>query len=289
MTVGTLIEEKTAELFGDIHQLPEEVYVEAVRSKVLTSVNLGVAEDFLEGKTCLDAGTGGLGRALPGLCTLGTQRIAAVDLSPDNIASARKRNADIRRKVTYSVTSISNLPFRHHAFDFIHCSGVLVCIDDANRTLRELCRSLKPGGHLYVGLYGKGGLLYTAAGVARWAARCVPYELARGVLTKLVSGSAASNILDYLYAPIQHHYTEKEAEDFLRQAGLEQVRRLPQPPAYTRSIWHSLLKPSTYDPNSTLGKLVVGSGWIILMAQKPQLLGTDMPTAEPTLNGTNPL
>lgn len=121
MTVETLIEEKTAELFGDIHQLPEEVYVEAVRSKVLTSVNLGVAEDFL------------------------------------------------------------------------------------------------------------------------------------------------------------------------RQADLEQVRRFPQPPAYTRSIWHSLLKPSTYDPNSTLGKLVVGSGWIILVAQKPQLLGTDVPTAEPTLNGTNPL
>lgn len=267
--LATLIEEETAELFGEIHQLAEEDYVEAVRSRVVTPGNLGVRADFLEGKTCLDAGTGGLGRALPGLCDLGARNITAVDLSSDNIANARRRNTALSRGVTYAVTSISELPFRRQTFDFIHCSGVLVCIDDADKALRELYQSLKPGGHLYVGLYGKGGLLYTVAGVARWVARAVPYRLTRWSLTHLLSGSAASNILDYLYTPVQHRYSEDEAMGFLRQAGFEQTQRLPQPPAYTRSIWHSVLKPSTYDPTTTLGKLFVGSGWIILMARKP--------------------
>ena len=54
-------EQQTARLFGDIHRLPDDAYMDAQRRTVVTAENLGVSDDFLSGKCALDAGTGGQG------------------------------------------------------------------------------------------------------------------------------------------------------------------------------------------------------------------------------------
>lgn len=264
----TATEQKTAELFGSIHAIAEREHVDASR-EVLNARHMGVDPDFLVGKRALDAGTGGRGRALLGLYNLGCRDITAADLSEANVQNAQIENASIAHAITYERQNIMELGYDDESFDFIHCSGVLVCVDDPHKGLAEFYRCLKPGGSLYVALYGKGGLLYGVANIARLAARLIPYSLSFHTTRLLFPGWVASNLLDYLYAPNQFHFTEAEASEFIASGGFSEVRRLRQPEKMTNSAWDTYLKPSYYDPNTFIGRLMAGSGWVVMMAGKP--------------------
>ena len=85
-------EQRTASLYGEIHIIGEQDYFESASNNVLTAENLEVPKDFLNGKRCLDAGTGGKGVALRGLFRLGSRDITAIDLSEDNIRNAQRTN-----------------------------------------------------------------------------------------------------------------------------------------------------------------------------------------------------
>jgi 2-polyprenyl-3-methyl-5-hydroxy-6-metoxy-1,4-benzoquinol methylase len=262
-------ERRTEELFGDIHSLPDGDYVQTSRDRVLTAAHLDVPENFLNGKSALDAGTGGRGRALAGLYRMGARDIVAIDLSETNIRNAQRDNSDLDSFVTYQTANLLDLPFEPERFDFIHCSGVAHHTADPDRAVAEMYRCLKPGGQLYISLYGRGGLLYTTATIGRRLGRLVPYSVAKSVGLWTLGGAVTSNLLDYVYVPYQFHYTEAMARQLLHSAGLTSARRLEQPAELGNGWWDQLLKPSTYDPKTTMGKLMVGSGWIVLVAEKP--------------------
>ena len=265
----TVQETRTDELFGDIHTLPDEAYVQTSRDRVLTAEHLGVSPDFLSGKSALDAGTGGRGRALQGLFRLGSRDIVALDLSETNIRNARRHNTGLGSSVTYRTGNLLDLPFEAERFDFIHCSGVAHHTADPAKAVSEMFRCLKPGGKLYLSLYGTGGLLYSCAAFGRWIGQRIPYSAARWVGLRTVGGAVTSNLLDYVYVPYQFHYTESTATELLQEAGYACIERLPQPARLGDGWWDRLLKPSTYDPNTVVGRMMVGSGWIVLMAGKP--------------------
>lgn len=176
-----LQERRTDELFGDIHTLPDDNYVQTSRDRVLTATHLGVPDDFLSGKLVLDAGTGGRGRALEGLYRMGSRDIVAIDLSETNIRNAQRDNPKLDPFVTYQAANLLDLPFDPNRFDFIHCSGVAHHTADPVKAVAEMYRCLKPSGQLYISLYGQGGLLYTAAAIGRGIGRLVPYSIAKFV------------------------------------------------------------------------------------------------------------
>jgi len=262
-------ESRTAELFGEIHAIVEHEHTSSASDKVLTPDHLEVSGDFLKGRRALDAGVGGMGRALRSIYKLGCRDITAIDISKENIRNAMRANRDISQFINYETKNVLSLDYEDSAFDFIHCSGVLVCVESPERGLRQFYRCLSPGGWLYVALYGSGGVLYGLANLARRLARFVPYEIAFRSFVRLFRGAVASYFLDYLYAPIQFHYSEEEARELVSRSGFSDVRRLKQPRPLSSTIWDKLIKPSTFDPRTRLGSWLAGSGWIILMAQKP--------------------
>jgi len=262
-------EQKTAELYGQIHALEEAEHADLAASKILTAEHLGVPENFLQGKRGLDAGVGGKGRALRGLFRLGCRDITAVDISEVNIKNAKSVNQDIAQYVKFETKSILELDYPDESFDFIHCFGVIHSTKCPQRAVTQLYRCLSRGGWVYVGLYGKGGILYGTAGFFRYVAGFIPYRVAFFLTNHLLSGAASLEILDYLYVPYQFHYTEDEARELLSHAGFINIRRLKQPPPVSKSIWDTVLKPNTYDPNTALGRIMVGSSYIILTGQKP--------------------
>jgi SAM-dependent methyltransferase len=83
------------------------------------------------------------------------KRLVGVDISHSSLAEATDRlklhgaHAELVR-VDYGSY---NLPFDDGEFDYIHCSGVLMCIEDPARLLREFHRLLKPGGELRLMVY----------------------------------------------------------------------------------------------------------------------------------------
>lgn len=83
------------------------------------------------------------------------RRLVGADISPSSLAEAQERlqlhgaAAELVR-LDYGTYS---LPFEDGCFDYIHCSGVLMCIEDPPRLLREFRRLLKPGGELRLMVY----------------------------------------------------------------------------------------------------------------------------------------
>ncbi len=83
------------------------------------------------------------------------KRLVGVDISPSSLDEAEQRlrlhNAPVELvRVEYGSYL---LPFEDASFDYIHCSGVLMCIEDPPRLLREFRRLLRPGGELRLMTY----------------------------------------------------------------------------------------------------------------------------------------
>jgi 2-polyprenyl-3-methyl-5-hydroxy-6-metoxy-1,4-benzoquinol methylase len=77
--------------------------------------------------------------------------VEAVDPS-EAILSAHKLTSDLPN-VRITQASVSNIPFDDESFDFIICLGVLHHIPDTQKALIDLCKKMKPNGHLLLYLY----------------------------------------------------------------------------------------------------------------------------------------
>ncbi len=261
-------EKKTALLYGRIHALTEEDDVKREADTFLTASHLGVSGDFLKGKRCLDAGCGGKGRALRGLFCLGSRDITAIDISEVNLENAKKENKDIADFVTFKFCNILELDLQEEYFDFIHCSGVVHHTQNPKKAVEELYRCLKPGGYLYIGVFGRGGILYDIGGFMRILAKLIPDKVVFAIAKIFFKGYAAREILDYLYVPFQFHYSENSAMELLKNVGLIEIRRLKQPEHKAKSFLFNFFKPCYYNPKTFIGRFMAGDGWIVLMGKK---------------------
>lgn len=264
------LEARTARLYGEIHALipPETI---AQYRGLLSPAHLEVAETFFAGARCLDAGCGGTGRALFSMVSQGAAGAVGVDLSLENARNARTQSAPMSHRIGLAVASVLDLPFPDGSFDFVHCNGVLHHTPDARAGFRELARVLRDGGALYVSVYGRGGLVAWLAGAGRGAARLIPRRwmhrfLERGLRLRRF---LVSNILDALYAPVQDRFTAAEVRRWFREAGLVEARRLRNPTWLFRGILERLLHASAWQPDSRLGRLFHGEGWIIMFGRRP--------------------
>jgi 2-polyprenyl-3-methyl-5-hydroxy-6-metoxy-1,4-benzoquinol methylase len=77
--------------------------------------------------------------------------VEAVDPS-EAVITASKLIGDLPN-VRITQASVSNIPFEDESFDFIICLGVLHHIPDTQQALIDLCKKLKPNGHILLYLY----------------------------------------------------------------------------------------------------------------------------------------
>lgn len=102
----------------------------------------GLGADAFDGKLVLDAGAGA-GDQSRWLLQQGA-RVVSVELSSAVEVVARK----LRENPLWVGLQgdIGNLPLGDAAFDVVYCEGVIQHTSDSARTVRELCRVLRPGG-----------------------------------------------------------------------------------------------------------------------------------------------
>jgi ubiquinone/menaquinone biosynthesis C-methylase UbiE len=83
------------------------------------------------------------------------KRLVGIDVSETSLAEAQRRLAlhEAEAELVRIEHGTYDLPFEERSFDYIHCSGVLMCIEDPPRLLREFYRLLKPGGELRLMVY----------------------------------------------------------------------------------------------------------------------------------------
>jgi ubiquinone/menaquinone biosynthesis C-methylase UbiE len=88
----------------------------------------------------------GTGRDLPYYPADAT--LAGIDLSPEMLAIARSRAADLDREVDLREGDAEHLPYADGSFDTVVCALALCSIPDPAAAIGEMRRVLVPGGRL---------------------------------------------------------------------------------------------------------------------------------------------
>jgi ubiquinone/menaquinone biosynthesis C-methylase UbiE len=221
------IEERTGNLFGDLwgayddrlFKQSVELFGERWRAN-------GEPADFFSNKRCLDAGCGG-GRFSFAMAQMGAESVVGVDVSAAGVADANRRRDELGlANVTFAQSSLLDLPSADGEFDFVCCSGVLHHTVSIEQGLAEIRRVLKPGGSVYLLLYGAGGLYWPLNYVLRPFAQYLGREeVERCIRAARLPSNKRRTILDDLFVPILETYTAERVDHLLTAAGFVRWRR----------------------------------------------------------------
>lgn len=210
--------------------------------------DVGLTDRELKNKTILDAGCGN-GTLTTLLGALGAQ-VVGIDLN-ERLGDADKHKAHLAgehaERIHFIQGNIFDPPFKENAFDLIYCSGVIHHTPDSRETFNRLAPLTKPGGRLYIWVYGKrsaGVSLFL--GLGRQLKRIMSldslltccrimaplYKVTTEILNALrISRFRRRSIreitLDLFdaWAPQYNHWhTEGEVESWFRENGFENLR-----------------------------------------------------------------
>lgn len=118
--------------------------------------DMALAPEQVRGKTLLDAGCGN-GMLTAALGTLGME-VIGMDLNDMLGAANQNKNraaGTFADHVHFVQGNLVAPPLKHNAFDLIYCSGVIHHTPNPRETFSRLVGLVKPGGRLYVWVYGK--------------------------------------------------------------------------------------------------------------------------------------
>ncbi len=223
------------------------------------SLDLGfLPEVWFKDKSCLDAGCGG-GRFVVALARLGAARVEGIDVSEEAVKAANARLAErgLSAEAKAQVASVLDIPFGDATFDYVISSGVIHHTPDPKRAFLELTRVLRPGGKLFLSVYGRGGLKWFANDVFRYTiCKVIPFTAMESLFALVgVPANKRYNILDNMYVPFCYRYTENEIRAWLKEAGYWNLRRV---------------KFERYDYSTIFSRIIHGEGWIQIYADKSE-------------------
>lgn len=249
-------EQTTSNLYGSLFTAySETLFEESIELFFTRHRQWGIDGGWFKGKKCLDAGCGG-GRYVVALSKLGADEVVGIDISAEAVAAANARLSV--RGINHArvlQASILDIPFPEHSFDYVVSSGVIHHTPDPKKGFLELDRVLKPGGKLFLSVYGTGGLVWFVNDVFRNSiCKIVPFKMMEKIWAVIgVPANKRYNYLDNLYVPYCYRYTEKEIRNWLEERGYENIRRV---------------KFERYDYEKIMSRIKYGEGWLQLYADK---------------------
>jgi len=266
----TTYEKTTGALYGSLFTAyDEQKFDESVALFETRHKRWGIDLEWFKGKSCLDAGCGG-GRYLVALARLGASQVTGIDISQPAVdaANARLQSRGLSNVALARLGSVLELPVADASFDYVVSSGVIHHTPNPKQGFDELTRVLKPGGKLFLSVYGRGGLFWMVNDIGRLIARVVPFAWMEAFWKALgIPANKRYNYMDNLYVPYCARFTEKEIREWLRQAGFENIQRV---------------KFERYDYEKLWSRFMYGQGWLQFYADKKPLLGSGI-TETPVL------
>jgi len=221
------VEQQTGKLYGGLwSQYDDDLFLKSLELFKQRWLANNEPEDFFQGKRCLDVGCGG-GRYSLAMAHMGAKAVVGVDVSESGLKDATMRGERIGyANVTFRQATALELPFPDGEFDFVCCAGVLHHTRSVERGFREIHRVLKPGGSLYLLLYGAGGVFWPLNYLLRPFATLVGQDdLDDAVEHAGYAANKRRSVLDDLFVPILETYTRERVDQLLQDAGFPQSRR----------------------------------------------------------------
>jgi ubiquinone/menaquinone biosynthesis C-methylase UbiE len=221
-------EQLTALVYGDTFALYDEPSFDEFIAPLYTRLQANrIDTGVFMGKRCLDAGCGG-GRGSILMAQCGAREVIGVDLSPVNVDTCRKRAAQKGFKnLLFVHHSLMELPFEAESFDIVWCNGVLHHATDPDQGLQEISRVLKIGGHLWLYLYGSGGIYWYMIDWIRRVLQGVNIQDCIGQLRLLeMPVRRIAEWIDDWFCPLLRRYTARDVMERLNELGYDRVSPL---------------------------------------------------------------
>jgi len=249
-------EKKTGGIYGELFSAYSEVQFDASVELFFRRHEMwGIDLEPFKGKECLDAGCGG-GRFSIALAKLGAKKVIGIDVSRKALEAAQQRALSRRLdNVEFVQGSVLALPFADRSFDYVISSGVIHHTPDPKGAFGELVRVLRPGGTLFLSVYGKYGLKWFTNDLFRYTlCKIIPFKAAERLFEFLgIPANQRYNILDNLYVDYIYRFTETTIRRWLTDDGFEHIRRV---------------KFERYDYATLRSRIIHGVGWIQMYADK---------------------
>jgi len=150
----------------------------------------------IQGRDVLDAGCGA-GDFTLALQSLGARHVTAFDFSAGRMHELARSNPS----GSYAQASLSELPYTAESFDLIWAWGVLHYVPDTRNALKEIARTLRPGGCAIIHTLRKGFWSSLELGsrnvLSRTPQRLQPLALNAGervipLMSRLMTGRSAA-------------------------------------------------------------------------------------------------
>jgi len=262
--IGKCNDEITQELYGRAWSVFDErafVSAAALLEKRFSVNDLGL--DFVKNADCLDFGCG-TGRYCYAMLKIGAKSVHGVDFSNENIQLAKERtqtllsNSSVRFQ-TGDITKVFEQVY--DAYDFVIAQGVIHHLKEPLRIMRNLYQILRPGGKLYLFVYGDTGLgiYWKVVDLVRYLLKPVSIEKAHYYLEVL--GASKNNIytiLDVGYVPVQWRLKRMILENMLLKCGFEIVKSMTRGEIYeTNERIHRFPQEKVFWGNEELRYLVM--------------------------------
>jgi 2-polyprenyl-3-methyl-5-hydroxy-6-metoxy-1,4-benzoquinol methylase len=218
-----------------------------------------------EGKSVLDVGCG-MGRNPYWMLTAGAERVTAVDVDPQSLASARRNLSSFTRANVVECSAYDLDPAQLGTFDRVTSIGVVHHLEDPAAALKAMWSCVAPGGDLVLWCYGKEGnrlLLPVIRGFQQLGSRLplpVTHAVAKAVtvamwpalhalpfrtdyyrnLRKLSFRNVESIVFDQMLPHIAHYWTRDEMTALVSPLGGDAIVELVQ-----GNSWHvRVMKPA---------------------------------------------
>lgn len=230
-------EQLTAIVYGNTFALYDEATFDQFLAPLQQRLKAnGIPLSAFAGKRCFDAGCGG-GRGSILMAQAGAAEVVGMDLSATNIRSCRARAKQKRlANARFVQHSLIDIPYADESFDVVWCNGVLHHTVDPDRGLCEITRILKKGGHLWLYLYGSGGVYWR---IMDWIRRLLHDLDVRQCITLLrlmdMPVPRIAEWMDDWFVPVLQRYTVADVERRLVELGYVQTRVLQRGVAYDTS------------------------------------------------------
>lgn len=197
----------------------------------------GLPAEWFRGKRVIDAGCGN-GRFSWALCELGAE-VLSLDQSAHGLRQTAEACHGFPAHRTMQVDLLKPLPVMD-AVDLVWSFGVLHHTGDTYRAFRNLVPLVKPGGYLYMMIYGEPRPhlvddLFEINEYGSWRHRTMNFSLPeklaaiRGGMEagqfRTVGEAAINGYFDAISPPINDLYTFEELESWLIDAGFCEIVR----------------------------------------------------------------
>jgi len=196
----------------DFDSLPDDV----------TNISLGCGDpvtlaSLKPGQTVLDLGSGGgIDCFLAGKKVGPTGHVIGVDMTPEMLDKARANKEKVgAENVEFRLGEIEHLPVSDNSVDVVISNCVINLSTDKPQVLREIFRTLKPGGRMAVSDIVTSGDLpeEIKVSMSAWAG-CIAGALDADYMASLLKETGFTNIS---LKPV--YFSEDMVEDAVNQAG----------------------------------------------------------------------